>query len=73
MSRRPCRSCGVELIFAKTADGKTVPVDARQHPIYRIVATGGGNYLAERIESARISHFVTCPNATEHSRKEPKP
>jgi len=66
---RPCRRCGAPLLFATTGEispktGKPVivPLDARKHPIYRVVGEKDGATVIARVE-AMVSHFATCPDA----------
>jgi hypothetical protein len=60
-----CRSCGTKILWIEI-DGKRIPLDARQHPIYTESAAADGEWYREY--NARLSHFVTCPNASKHSR-----
>ena len=64
-----CSSCGKKIIWieAPNASGTNVriPLDARRHPIYCLQETGG-EWV--RADNARITHFATCPNATQHSK-----
>jgi hypothetical protein len=69
-----CSSCGASIIWAETAKGKRMPVDARP--------SEGGNILLEQrpglaplvdvrsgvVEGGRFSHFATCPQASKHRR-----
>lgn len=59
---RPCRACGAPLIFAKTPEGKTVPLD-KSAPVYLVAETG----LAIRANRCFVSHFKSCPKASEFS------
>lgn len=71
---RRCRSCDAPIIWARTINGKTMPVDAEP--------TEGGNVLLEIRQGLmratvyppdatlidpdltfRLSHFTTCPDA----------
>jgi hypothetical protein len=66
-----CRSCGAAIIWAITANGKRMPVDAQplrgllqlhdrpddEAPLVRVLP----------IEVHR-SHFATCPQADQHRR-----
>lgn len=48
-----CRSCGAQIVWFKTAQGKNIPVNAET------VEPGD-----EQLELPRhISHFATCPHA----------
>lgn len=60
----PCKGCGKPVIFAKTPEGATIPLDARKHPIYRI--TGDGT--CERVPDVFITHFATCPKANQFTK-----
>ncbi len=64
-----CTSCGAPIVFAKSTEtGKTIPLDVRNHPIYVLVIHDGE---ARAVRSqAYISHFVTCPQREQHSRRE---
>jgi hypothetical protein len=65
-----CKSCGAEIIWAVTENGKRMPLDAqpinrpscfvlndREDPPVAVVAKGPSVY---------VSHFATCPNADQH-------
>lgn len=73
-----CRSCGAEVIWAKTPAGKKCPYDVavtsdrpggpgtKVVPVYSLL---DGN--AERCkpgEEGHASHFSTCPDAQQHSK-----
>lgn len=71
-----CRSCGREIIWAKSPSGARLPLTAKpvtpyvlkgeprdQAVDYRQTVTGG----AGSDEKVYISHFVDCPRASEHS------
>lgn len=70
-----CRSCDAEIEWARTEHGKSIPLDVgtRADGNIRVVsrvATERGmapliRYVG-RGEGDRVSHFATCPNATEH-------
>lgn len=69
MTRRPCKSCGRELTFARTPDGKAVPLDMVA-PVYELeLDWETGQMVAVRTTSAHVSHFSTCPHASQHSRR----
>lgn len=66
-SPRPCRLCGVPLIFARTAEGKVMPLDAKATTVYvttdQIDLLGKTELtLGDRI-AGHVSHWVTCTNA----------
>jgi len=60
MSR--CRSCGARIAWIETEGGKKHPIDAT--PEYRWI-NGKGWKLVETYQS----HFVTCPQSKEWSKK----
>ena len=59
--QRPCKACGCPLMFVKTPDGKTMPLDVRAH-VYKVE-----NGVAVRIQERYVSHFFTCPKANQFS------
>lgn len=71
-----CRSCGAEIRWAKTPNGKTIPLDAKPRSDGKLAISDGG--LVVTVGSAPfegftderyVSHFATCPNANIHRRK----
>lgn len=80
-----CRTCGAEIEFITTADGKPMPCDPREFPLIPdrhgtvtgVMADGvviKGRTCSESYEDeawvyARISHFATCPQAAEHRKR----
>lgn len=58
-----CRSCGADVIWAKTAAGKLMPLDATEtlgKVVYQLDTTG----RMQRAEGrGHESHFATCPQA----------
>lgn len=74
-----CRSCGAQIIWAQTASGRKMPVDAEAvlGGNLSLVDVPGEAPLATVIEAsadvfARRPHFATCPDAASwrHNRKE---
>lgn len=71
-----CTSCGRKVLFVdiKKVDGTpgSVPLDPAP-AVYSISEDFmSGQLCGERIHSAMVSHFVTCPNASTHSKKKKK-
>ena len=78
-----CKSCGEHIMFAKTANGKSIPLDdqpnltkgnvhiVRDGP--KILATVLGKDDAQTArdkgELLYLPHFATCPNANRHRRR----
>ena len=58
-----CRSCGAEIIWIKTPEGKSMPLDAKPEKRWvENVADGHGvDYWG--LEDTYVSHFATCPDA----------
>lgn len=64
--QRECSKCGAPLLFLKTAEGKTIPLDLRA-PVFG-VAEYQGQKEAVRTTMHFVSHFSTCPYANEFSK-----
>lgn len=78
-----CRSCGAEIMWIKTVNGKNMPVDAE--PVYfhqdpsgaEIFVTKGGAVVRgitakpgeNDVSTGYNSHFATCPFADQHRRR----
>ena len=64
-----CRSCGAEIVWAVTATGKRMPLDAK--PEKRVVLEPRDVFgeIAE-VKDTFVSHFATCPDADQHRRRE---
>ena len=58
-----CKSCQAEIIWAKTKNGKPVPLD--RSPVMKRYVRVGTSDLVE-LRTTYQTHFVTCPNAAEH-------
>lgn len=68
MKTVPCKGCGKPVLFVKDEKGTTQVLDARA-PIFHF--NGGdidGTFTVHRLSSAWVSHFATCPNASEFSK-----
>ena len=71
-----CRSCGAEILWAKTIKGHSIPLDAQPAAKGNVVIAENGTALVYRDPAAIatryvdephfVSHFATCPNADEH-------
>lgn len=65
-----CRSCGASIIWAQTAKGKDIPIDAEPAPDGNIALINGVAHVDSLfLKSAQMhykSHFATCPNASQH-------
>lgn len=82
MSSR-CRSCNAEILWAETANGKKMPLDAEPVDASELLAglqvllKGRGDHGEDLVTSAVAtglpvplyrSHFATCPDAAQHRR-----
>lgn len=72
MKRSACKTCGRAIIWvsAPSTDGKSlvkVPLDAIA-PTYRVLDADSEPAVAARADDVFVSHFATCPQASEHSR-----
>lgn len=76
-----CRSCGADIIWVVTANGKRMPLDAvatstngrfvKSHidaEGNKVVLFMKGRALEENTKPLYASHFQTCPDAKEHRR-----
>ena len=53
-----CRSCGADIVWVKTQQGKNMPIDAE---------TDNGDTIFDH--NVHRSHFATCPHADQHRRR----
>jgi hypothetical protein len=64
-----CKSCGAEIIWAVTTNGRRIPLDAEPEVdapgLFRI-EIGGPPPGAFAVRKLYTSHFATCPNADQH-------
>jgi len=62
-----CKSCGAEIIWVKTVNGKSMPVNIKKTVImcesFDMPAPKEKIWLPI---SGHESHFSSCPNAAEH-------
>lgn len=75
-----CRACAEPIVWAKTADGKTMPVDAEPNPRGTLILTRTiDDHATVRMATAGdpqglrwMSHFASCPAASKFRRKPSK-
>lgn len=71
-----CKGCGAPITWAVTPNGKRVPVDTRP-VVYALVTEPDGTVRAQRVKSEGrefgVSHFATCPKASDFSKGAKKP
>ena len=67
-----CRSCHAPIIWAKTANGKAIPIDATPTSLGNIEVDGGtAKYVTADVNALGpryVAHFATCPQANNYSR-----
>lgn len=73
MNRRPCKACGAPVLFIINGrTGQTVPLDvnSRAH-MYELLDSDENGQVAYSVSQQEIyvSHFLTCPKASELSAK----
>ena len=56
---RSCRSCSAPIIWMKTKNFKTIPVDYDSVEDLELMFEPGKH----------VSHFATCPNASNHRKR----
>lgn len=63
-----CKGCGQPLIWAVTAEGKKIPLDAKA-AVYRNTGRTHAMDLpiVERVKGSAVTHFATCAKANEFS------
>ena len=64
MSR--CKGCNKEITWAKTWEGKDIPVDTKG-PIYQLEIKDGEMRAIKMDEMFGILHFRTCSHANQFS------
>lgn len=68
-----CASCGARIIWAKMESGKAIPLNyVRVQTYYRRSGDTWAPILEEDTDKPalrHISHFVSCPNAAQHSKR----
>jgi len=61
-----CKSCGRKVLFVADDGGKNQVLDLVA-PVYA-VCDQSGTLMAGRAAVTYVSHFATCPQATQHSK-----
>jgi len=64
-----CRGCGKKIIWGRDDKGSLIPLDPRP-PTYTLVIHENEPRVTR--SRAYVSHFATCPNANEFSRRATK-
>lgn len=64
-----CRSCGAEIRWVVSSNGKSMPLDATPDPAGLVAVHNGVAHVGRNMvegEQKFTSHFATCPNARDH-------
>jgi hypothetical protein len=64
-----CRSCGAAIVWAELASGKRHPFDRPIVPVRTQGAIIGGRVVEEVDTSVSSTHFQTCPQGREWSKR----
>ena len=75
-----CKSCGQQILFMKTANGKMMPVNAKPvtyeldpHGSFTLLGPGGvterGRLVVAGSRTGYVPHWVTCPDADKYRRR----
>lgn len=65
---RPCRKCGALITFLPGPAGKAIPAQ-KARSVYRRAESGALEKLELEGGPFWISHFETCPGASQFSRR----
>ena len=60
-----CRSCGAEIIWAKTGKDKAIPLSVKSKEKRFIFDLELGSEVVANVDTY-LSHFADCPNAEQH-------
>lgn len=78
-----CKSCGAEIVFIGTGEGKSIPCNAEALPYWQTkgggqkIVTPNGEVLSAELEGlpgtatglGYITHFATCPDAEKYRKR----
>jgi hypothetical protein len=60
-----CSSCGAEILWMKTAQGKPIPLSVASKQKRFVLAPEIDNAVAFLLDTY-LTHFADCPNAAQH-------
>ena len=68
-----CTTCGADVLFAVTTNGKRMPIDADPVPDGNLIVNDGRVRVATEADLGRHgprfrSHFASCKQAAQHRR-----
>jgi hypothetical protein len=62
---RKCRTCGADIAWITMPSGAKMPINSKAQQIVLVDVEANTGVVA----SAFISHFATCPQASDHRKK----
>lgn len=70
-----CKGCGAEIVWGKTRNGKSIPLDPKPL-VYKTIRdvdhiSNRMEVWADVIPGGMVSHFITCPQANKFSGSRP--
>lgn len=68
MTDAQCRSCRASIVWLRTENGKSMPVDASDALTDAMARWPHATFETLRRAIDVVSHFATCPNAATHRR-----
>jgi hypothetical protein len=71
VSTATCRSCGADIIWVVSTNGKRMPLDALAQMRFVLSSAGDGTPPEAQLRETYVSHFSTCPNADKHRKAKP--
>ena len=72
MNVTTCRTCGHQIFWAVTTNGRRMPIDAEPRAEGNVVLLGGKAHVIANADQTPeelpryVSHFATCKDADQH-------
>ncbi len=60
-----CKSCKREILWAKTPNGRAMPLDPAEVNLCEVQPGPDGLEIVRQVRG-HVSHFATCPQAGQH-------
>lgn len=72
-ARTPCKACGASILWAETALGRRIPLNATPDPTGNVELHADGRAVVHKTApltgvTTYRTHFETCPNASQFRR-----
>lgn len=65
-ARAYCRSCGAEILWVLTTNGKKMPLSVGSLEQRFVVSGAEGEEMRASFRRTYVSHFSDCSNAAQH-------